>query len=180
MAGSSFIAVPPNINDSLVLKRFLDTLVLKLDEAFGNRGSNEFATVGGVNSEISSIQELIVEINKENATLVKLDGSREITGVLKYSGDLPINEDKEIPHNKHLKDNYEPIIPIKNSAFNKNFGTTADTVTEGGTTTNNPMQADIANLGLTISNPPTQAQVQAVADKVDSILVALRNANIIG
>lgn len=176
MAGSSFIAVPPNINDSLVLKRFLDTLVLKLDEAFGNRGSNEFATVGGVNS----IQELIVEINKETATLVKLDGSREITGVLKYSGDLPINEDKEIPHNKHLKDNYEPIIPIKNSAFNKNFGTTADTVTEGGTTTNNPRQADIANLGLTISNPPTQAQVQAVADKVDSILVALRNANILG
>lgn len=176
MAGSSFIAVPPNINDSIVLKRFLDTLVLKLDEAFGNRGSNEFATVGGVNS----IQELIVEINKETATLVKLDGSREITGVLKYSGDLPINEDKEIPHNKHLKDNYEPIIPIKNSAFNKNFGTTADTVTEGGTTTNNPRQADIANLGLTISNPPTQAQVQAVADKVDSILAALRNANILG
>lgn len=176
MAGSSFIAVPPNINDSLVLKRFLDTLVLKLDEAFGNRGSNEFATVGGVNS----IQELIVEINKEIATLVKLDGSREITGVLKYSGDLPINEDKEIPHNKHLKDNYEPIIPIKNSAFNKNFGTTADTVTEGGTTTNNPRQADIANLGLTISNPPTQAQVQAVADKIDSILAALRNANILG
>lgn len=176
MAGSSFIAVPPNINDSLVLKRFLDTLVLKLDEAFGNRGSNEFVTVDGVNS----IQELIVEINKETATLVKLDGSREITGVLKYSGDLPINEDKEIPHNKHLKDNYEPIIPIKNSAFNKNFGTTADTVTEGGTTTNNPRQADIANLGLTISNPPTQAQVQAVADKVDSILVALRNANILG
>ena len=81
---------------------------------------------------------------------------------------------------KHLKDNYEPIIPIKNSAFNKNFGTTADTVTEGGTTTNNPKQADIANLGLTISDPPTQAQVQAVANKVDSILVALRNANIIG
>lgn len=176
MAGSSFIAVPPNINDSIVLKRFLDTLVLKLDEAFGNRGSNEFVTVGGVNS----IQELTVEINKETATLVKLDGSREITGVLKYSGDLPINEDKEIPHNKHLKDNYEPIIPIKNSAFNKNFGTTADTVTEGGTTTNNPRQANIANLGLTISNPPTQAQVQAVADKIDNILVALRNANILG
>ena len=36
MAGSSFIAVPPNVTDSLVLKRFLDTLVLKLDEAFGN------------------------------------------------------------------------------------------------------------------------------------------------
>jgi hypothetical protein len=45
--------------------------------------------------------------------------------------------------------------------------------------TNNPKQDAIANLGLTISNPPTQAQVQAVANKVDQIITALTAAKII-
>jgi hypothetical protein len=35
-------------------------------------------------------------------------------------------------------------------------------------------QAAIANLGLTVSNPPTQAEVQAVSDKVDAVLAMLR------
>ena len=29
---------------------------------------------------------------------------------------------------------------------------------------------DIAQLSLTVSNPPTQAQVQAIADKIDEML----------
>lgn len=32
----------------------------------------------------------------------------------------------------------------------------------------------IADLNQTISNPPTQAEVQAISDKVDAILAALR------
>lgn len=32
----------------------------------------------------------------------------------------------------------------------------------------------IALLALTVSNPPTQAQVQAVADKLDEVLTALK------
>lgn len=30
------------------------------------------------------------------------------------------------------------------------------------------------SLGLTVSNPPTQAQVQAISDKIDEILEAAR------
>ena len=33
--------------------------------------------------------------------------------------------------------------------------------------------AGLAKLALTVSNPPTQAQVQAVADKVDALIEAL-------
>jgi hypothetical protein len=32
----------------------------------------------------------------------------------------------------------------------------------------------VAVLGLTVSNPPTQAEVQAVANKLDELLAALR------
>lgn len=34
--------------------------------------------------------------------------------------------------------------------------------------------ASLQPLGLTISNPPTQAQVQAISDKVDAIIAAAR------
>lgn len=37
--------------------------------------------------------------------------------------------------------------------------------------------AAITDLSQTISNPPTQAEVQAISDKVDEILAAARTAN---
>lgn len=45
--------------------------------------------------------------------------------------------------------------------------------------TANPIQTGIANLDQTISAPPTQAEVQAISNTVDSILAALRKAKII-
>lgn len=42
----------------------------------------------------------------------------------------------------------------------------------------NRRRAPIANLGLTISNPPTQAEVQAIANKIDAILAADRTAGL--
>ncbi len=45
--------------------------------------------------------------------------------------------------------------------------------------TANPIQAAIADLDQTISATPTQAEIQAISDKVNSILAALRSAKII-
>ncbi len=36
----------------------------------------------------------------------------------------------------------------------------------------------VANLSQTISNPPTQAEVQAISNKVDQLLAAMRAAGI--
>jgi hypothetical protein len=33
----------------------------------------------------------------------------------------------------------------------------------------------VAPLGLTVSNPPTQADVQAIADKLDEVITALQD-----
>lgn len=40
-------------------------------------------------------------------------------------------------------------------------------------------QSDITDLAQTISDPPTQAEVQAISDKVDAILAALRSAGVL-
>lgn len=39
-----------------------------------------------------------------------------------------------------------------------------------------PRVPSVANLNLTVSNPPTQAEVQAIANKVDALLAAMRRA----
>jgi len=39
--------------------------------------------------------------------------------------------------------------------------------------------AAVANLDQDISDPPTEAQVQAISDKIDELLAALRTANLI-
>ncbi len=43
--------------------------------------------------------------------------------------------------------------------------------------TEKPRIEAVDNLNLTVSNPPTQAQVQAIANKVDELLEALRSDN---
>ena len=41
-------------------------------------------------------------------------------------------------------------------------------------------QADVTDLSQTTTNPPTQAEVQAIANKVDELLAALRSAEVLG
>ena len=43
--------------------------------------------------------------------------------------------------------------------------------------TEKPRIVAVADLNLTVSNPPTQAEVQSIADKIDELLQALRSDN---
>jgi hypothetical protein len=178
MVNSSFIQLPQDVSDPQQLRRFLDKLILQIDIAFGNRGNIAFATTSEIASDINSIQETLDYIISEEKKFIRIDGSIDFTNIVKYSSDLTFTDDKSLIAKKYADDKFE-LQFSKNTAFNKNFGTVAGTVTEGGTTTNNPQQSAISNLNQTISDPPTQAEVQAISDKIDIILSALRNANII-
>ena len=181
MAGSTFIQLPADVSDAVTLRRFLEKLVLQLDIAFGNRGDADFASgseVDNMITNISSMQELIDAINELALDYSLIDGSRDYTGIVSYDSDKTFTDDKELIAKKYADDTFEPTFS-KNTAFNKNFGATTGTVTEGGTTTNNVEQAAEADLNQTISDPPTQAEVQAISDKVDSILAKLRASDII-
>lgn len=179
MANSTFIQVPANIADIATLRRFLEKLILQLDIAFGNRGNNAFVTTTILDNSAASLQDVIDQISQAVSNYSKLDGSRDYTGIVKYDTDFVLTNDFSLTHKKFVDDNFEPIIATKGSAFNVNFGTTSGTATEGGTTTNNPKQTAIANLSQTISTTYSQAQVQAISSKVDSLLAALRLANIL-
>jgi len=54
-----------------------------------------------------------------------------------------------------------------------------DNHTSGSTNFVLAQQAAEADLNQTISDPPTQAEVQAISDKIDALLAKLRSANVI-
>lgn len=72
--------------------------------------------------------------------------------------------------NRQMLLSLEPKLSAQFQAQIKNaYGTLADEVNRKA-----EKPRTIALLGLTVSNPPTQAEMQAVADKVDALVTALQ------
>jgi len=180
---ATFIQLPMDIEDPEQLKRFLSKLLEQLNIAFGNIGVSAFADLNTTNNSINSINSNIGSIELKittNSNSINTNSSNITTNsnsITTNSNNISVNSSKITTINNELP-NYEPKF-TKNTAFNKNFGTTSGTVTEGGTTTNNPIQSSIAKLTQAISSPPTQVEVQTIQDKVNSIITALTGANII-
>ena len=174
MAGNTFIQVPNDITSPIILKRFLGKLILELDKAFGNRGQVSFATNTDLNRYLVSITKQIEDIITEGETYTKLDGSRPNTGIQTYSDSFVFTNANDLITKVYVDTEITTLTEYVDSEIT--------TLTEYIDTnfTNNPIQASIGSLALTVSNPPTQAEVQAIADKVDDILVKLRASNIIG
>lgn len=68
MANQSFQSVPPNIEDPVVLRRFLARLLEQIDIAFGNRGGEDSSYVEQ-RALISSADSLSKQLEKAQATL---------------------------------------------------------------------------------------------------------------
>lgn len=155
MPNSTFIQVPSDLSDPIVLRRFLLVLIQQLDIAFGNRGDTATtssltelqATINTINTVISGLLSSSIAAS----TYVRQDGGTDFTGIQSYSVHPTFSVDEELIDKKYADDNF----------------------------TNNPQQSDPGDLNQTISGTYNQAQVQAISDKVDTILAALRSANII-
>ena len=82
MAGNTFIQVPPNLDDKVALKRFLEKLVLQVDSIFSKRGqsTSDETTLGFVETVI-----LNTKINKAldigKNYLVSVDASSNIVNI---------------------------------------------------------------------------------------------------
>lgn len=60
MAGNTFIQLPPDITDTVVLRRFLAKLVEQLDIAFGNRGDGAFAKNINIDQIIADLDSRVI------------------------------------------------------------------------------------------------------------------------
>ena len=195
MAGNTFIQVPNDITSPIILKRFLGKLILELDKAFGNRGQVSFASNKDLNKFLVSLNTQIEEIVIEGKTYTKLDGSRPNTGIQTYSDSFVFTNANDLITKVYVDTEITTLtnyigteittlteyVDTEIVTLTSYVDTEITTLTEYIDTnfTNNPIQASIASLAITVSNPPNQAEVQAIADKVDDILVKLRDSNII-
>ena len=184
MAGNTFIQVPNDITSPIILKRFLGKLILELDKAFGNRGQVSFASNKDLNKFLVSLNTQIEELVIEGLTYTKLDGSRPNTGIQSYSDSFVFTKANDLITKYYVDTEITTLIEYVDTeitTLTEYVDTEITTLTEYVDTnfTNNPSQASIASLAITVSNQPTQAEVQAIADKVDDILVKLRDSNII-
>jgi len=155
MAGSTFIPVPTDITDATSLRRFLMKLVEQLDIAFGNRGNSPFTQTNDTIGYIDTINNTLLQIQNSLNSLNNLqDDYSVLTGVRDYTN-------------------------VVGYDTNKTFIADTDIVSKKYVDDRHPEQPAITSLSQTISATYVQAEVQAISSKVDSILVALRLANII-
>lgn len=191
MAGSTFMQIPSDVTDPRSLRRFLDKLVQQLDVAFGNRGDGAFTTEQNFLEGVATIDDVLAAVNAEALKYSKLDGSREYTDLVSYNFSPTFSSNNQIVTKQYVdnsvnakidKDGSENFTGIVSYDSDKTFTDDKELVAKkyvDDNFTNNTQQATIADLSQTISDPPTQAEVQTISDKVDAILSALRGADVI-
>ena len=144
----TFMEVPPDIQDPLVLRRFLLHLLENLDRAFGNRGAAGFvnaSSAAGISSTIAN----------------QAFSGQTFTNIKRYSQEFNLLNDRDLIDVGFLEDN----------------------------STNNEEQSAITDISYTKATPGAlynQGEAIIVDDGVDAnttkineILSALRNANIV-
>ena len=165
-----------HIKDKNVVKA-LQLLIEKIDELFANRGSSSFSSsdynalknkvnsneskisdnrqdintnTQNINTNTQNINTNTQDINDLQTNTVKIQNSPKIKEALEYETSVTSFNDYNLVSKKYVGDNF----------------------------TNNPSQSDPGDLTQSISDPPTQTEVQNIQDKVNEILQVLRDSNI--
>ncbi len=133
-------------------KDFFERIVRLIDELYGQRGKIKSTT---------ALKDLTVTVNKLIKELNDLKHKTIFESPVSYSDDFVL-EDFDLVYWAKLKSEINNTEQWALNSF-----------------TYNPAQTDPGDLTQIVSDPPTQAEVQAIQDKVNQILSILRNSNII-
>jgi predicted nucleic acid-binding Zn-ribbon protein len=160
MAGNhnTFIVVPPDVTDPQQLRRFLSTLIEKLDVAFGVRANAEFTTVESLTAAQNDLTSVInSEVNTLNTSINSIANN-----VAANANNIQTNADNIQTNADNIQINSDDIDVL-------------EALLEQSTIANSALST------VTASATYTQAEVQAIADqvislqtKVNSILNSLR------
>jgi len=144
----TFMEVPPNVDDPLILRRFLLQLLENLDIAFGNRGQQGF--IGS--SEAAGIS---------NAVSAQTFAGQVFDNIKRYSEEFNLQNDRDIIDVGFLNEN---------SSNNEEQSAITDTSYIKA----NPSVGYVQSEAITVDDG-----VDNNASKINEILTALRNADII-
>jgi len=85
MANETFLQIPNDVDDPVVLRRVLTSLVESIDEIRGNRGNDPSVTESQLVSTASNIKDLVEDFNSLDGQYLRIDGKNHATGILSYS-----------------------------------------------------------------------------------------------
>jgi len=133
MRTNSFIAVPANVDNPDVLKRFLNSLILHLDTAFGNRGSGGFATSADYNSTATTVDGVVKDLNNMSKNYLRADGTIPAVDALSYDKALKFTKQLEIVNKDYVDTLYKPQqapSKINSSSSDSDIKANADKIDE--------------------------------------------------
>lgn len=149
MASKTFIQIPSNVDNPATLRRFLAELVLRLDIAFGNRAQSPFVSTSSLDEVHTTLDTVHATLDTVHATLN--DATTTLGAVHEKVATLQTLLDVYSEgFNQSAQDDLDfPAAPTIDSSYNK---------------------AQIQQLANNVT---------VLANKIDSLLVVLRNAKII-
>ncbi len=105
MANESLISVPPNVDDPIVLRRFLSRLVEQLDVVIGNRASQGYATEQELAAQAEDLAKRLSDAEKALA-----EAEQNLQDTLENTS---LDFDNEIEANKEAIDELKDVTPVK-------------------------------------------------------------------
>lgn len=116
MGNQSFIAVPPNLEDATVLRRFLSKLVERVDIIAGNRASSAYAEESDLLKAAdllkTQLEEATSELSAALESIELLDDSTIEDILLQIQAENTKNSEQDT-----RLDNLQQLVPIKGCAY---------------------------------------------------------------
>ena len=180
MAGNSIIQVPTDLSDEVVLKRFLQELVVKLSEVYGISGKERFITEQILKENFPNIMVISNRIDdiafKSEINIFKYP--------ISYESTLPVS-DNQLPLLFQVKEldnivrqDMESLMDDKDNIVKQDMESLMDdkdNIVKQWVNDNYVAKVTIAPLTQTISDPPTKEEVENIQNKINEI-IGLLNA----
>lgn len=115
MQTNSFIALPTNLEDPIVLRRFLSILIERLDMAFGARGNQGFAGVNRLGVTTATLSDVVRKVN--TLALNSINKDEPLTTILQYTNNVSISHGNDLVSKDYVDSLYipQPSIPLISS-----------------------------------------------------------------
>ena len=84
MANETFLQIPNDVDDPVVLRRVLTAMVETIDEMKGNRGDDKLASESQLISTATSLNDLVGDVNRLDNSFLRRDGKAPALAPISY------------------------------------------------------------------------------------------------
>jgi len=114
MANNTFLQIPNNLDDVVVLRRVLTDIVKQIDVLIGARGDGKAATESQVITSANNLEQLSKDVNSLDNKFVHRDGDTNITAALAYTSSFSLvgNSLVTATHVTEATKEFKPLVVV--------------------------------------------------------------------